>query len=104
MSSLKYFGIPIVSIGLANPKDDSALEVLEKLDLVHKVYKKIVLKNNVIIGMIMVNCIERAGVIFYLMKNAVNIKRIKNQLLSDQFGLATLPTGVQKKMMCGTLT
>ena len=27
MSSLKYFGIPIVSIGLANPKDDPTLEV-----------------------------------------------------------------------------
>ena len=28
MSSLKYFGIPIVSIGLANPKEDPTLEVL----------------------------------------------------------------------------
>ena len=27
MSSLKYFGIPIVSIGLANPKDDPTLEI-----------------------------------------------------------------------------
>ena len=29
MSSLKYFGIPIVSIGLANPKDDPTLEILQ---------------------------------------------------------------------------
>ena len=28
MSSLKYFSIPIVSIGLANPKEDPALEIL----------------------------------------------------------------------------
>ena len=28
MSSLKYFGIPIVSIGLANPKEDPTLEIL----------------------------------------------------------------------------
>ena len=32
MSSLKYFGIPIVSIGLANPKEDPTLEVLVKQD------------------------------------------------------------------------
>lgn len=98
MSSLKYFGIPIVSIGLANPKDDPTLEVLAKSDIEHKVYKKIVLRDNVIVGLTLVGCIERAGVLFYLMKNGVNVKKFKNQLLSDEFGLATLPAGLQKKM------
>ena len=98
MSSLKYFGIPIVSIGLANFKDDQSLEVLVKEDPANNVYKKVVLRNNVIVGMTLVNCIERAGVLFYLMKNAVNVKRFKHELLSDEFGLATLPVGMQKKM------
>ncbi len=97
MSSLKYFGIPIVSIGLANPKDDPTLEVLIKADI-PKVYKKIVLKNNVIVGMTLVNCIERAGTLFYLMKHAINIKKFKSQLLSDDFSLAVLPKSLQKQM------
>ena len=98
MSSLKYFGIPIVSIGLANPKDDPTLEVLVKNGIEHKAYKKVVLRDNVIVGLTLVGCIERAGVLFYLMKNGVNVKKFKNQLLSDEFGLATLPAGLQKKM------
>ena len=98
MSSLKYFGIPIVSIGLANPKDDPSVEVLVQSDLEHKVYKKLVVRNNVIVGMTMVNCIERAGVIFYLLKNGLNIKKFKDQLLADSFCLATLPKSLQKKM------
>ena len=98
MSSLKYFGIPIISMGLVNPKEDPTLEVLVKQDVAHNLYKKLVLRNNVVIGMTMVNYIERAGVIFYLMKNAINVKRIKQQLLSDEFGLATLPMSVQRKM------
>ncbi len=98
MSSLKYFGIPIVSIGLANPQQDTALEILVKSDNEHKVYKKVVLRDNVIVGLTLVGCIERAGVLFYLMKNGVNVKKFKNQLLSDEFGLATLPAGLQKKM------
>jgi len=98
MSSLKYFGIPIVSVGLANFKEEPSLEVLTKLDLENNVYKKIVLRNNIIVGMTLVNCIERAGVLFYLMKNMVNVKRFKDDLLSDEFGLATLPVGMQKKM------
>ena len=98
MSSLKYFNIPIVSIGLANPKEDPSLEILTKLDAEHNIYKKLVLRNNVIVGMTLVNCIERAGVIFYLMKKAINVKKIKKQLLCDDFGLATLPATLQKKM------
>ena len=98
MSSLKYFGIPVVSVGLANPKEDPTLEVLVKLDLEHNVYKKLVLKNNVIVGMTLVNSIERAGILFYLMKNAVNVKKFKQQLLEDDFSWATLPVGLQRKM------
>jgi NAD(P)H-nitrite reductase large subunit len=98
MSSLKYFNTPIVSIGLANPKEDPALEIIVVLDAEHNVYKKLVLRNNVIVGMTLVNCIERAGILFYLMKNAINIKKIKGQLLSNDFSLATLPASLQKKM------
>ncbi len=98
MSSLKYFGIPIVSIGLANPKEDPALEVLVQHDAERNVYKKIVLKNNVIVGLTLINCIERAGVLFYLMKNAINVKKFKQKLLADDFGLATLPASLQKRM------
>ena len=32
--------------------------------------------------------IERAGILFYLMKNKVNVKKFKDALLSDDFGLS----------------
>ncbi len=98
MSSLKYFGTPIVSIGLANPKEDPTLEILVKQDTENNVYKKLVLKNNVIVGITLVNSIERAGILFYLMKNALNVKKFKAQLLDDDFSWATLPVGLQRKM------
>ena len=98
MSSLKYFGIPIVSIGLANPKEDPTLEVLAKEDVEHNVYKKLVLRNNLIVGITLVNSIERAGILFYLMKNTINVKKFKQELLSDNFSWANLPVGLQKKM------
>jgi NAD(P)H-nitrite reductase large subunit len=99
MSSLKYFGIPIVSIGMANPKpDDLTLEILVKQDQEHNVYKKLVLKNNVIVGMTLVNCIDRAGIFFNLMKDHVNVKKFKQDLLRDDFGWAVLPATLQRKM------
>lgn len=98
MSSLKYFGIPVVSVGLANPKDDPSLELLFKYEPQRNLYKKLVLKDNVIIGMTLVNSIERAGILFYLMKNAVNVKKFKQQLLDDDFSWAAFPVGLQRKM------
>ena len=101
MSALKYFGIPIISVGLANPKDDGTYEILVKLDPEKNLYKKLVLKDNVIVGMTFVNDIERAGVIFYLMKNCVNVKKFKQEIISENFGLATLPSRLRKKMNLG---
>jgi NAD(P)H-nitrite reductase large subunit len=98
MSSLKYFGIPVVSVGLANPKEDPSLEVLVKFEPERNVYKKLVLKNNVIVGMTLVNSIERAGILYYLMKNAINVKKLKQQLLEDDFSWAAFPVGLQRKM------
>jgi NAD(P)H-nitrite reductase large subunit len=101
MSSLKYFGIPIVTIGLANPKEDATLEVHTKQDAEGKVYKKLVLKDNVIVGMTFLNDIEKAGIIFYLMKNKVNVKKFKQEIIAETFSLATLPECILRKMNIG---
>jgi NAD(P)H-nitrite reductase large subunit len=100
MSALKYFGIPIISIGIANPKDD-AYESLVKHEPERNVYRKIVLKDNAIVGVTLVNDIENAGVIFHLMKNRVNVKKFKQELLSEDFCLATLPRSLRRKLYPG---
>jgi NAD(P)H-nitrite reductase large subunit len=101
MSALKYFGIPIISVGIANPKEDGTHEILVTHDHEKDLYKKLVFKDNVIVGMIFVNDIERAGIIFHLMKNCVNVKKFKQELISENFSLATLPSSLRKKMGLG---
>jgi len=58
-----------------------------------------VLKDNVIVGMTFVYAIERAGIIFYLMKNRVNVEKFKQELLSDVFGLAALPVDLRENLL-----
>jgi NAD(P)H-nitrite reductase large subunit len=101
MSALKYFGIPIISIGIANPKDDTAYESLVKHEPEKKLYRKIVLKDNAIVGITLVNDIEQAGVLFHLMKNGVKVKRFKQELVSEDFCLATLPRSLRRKVYPG---
>ncbi|MBT0159882.1 NAD(P)/FAD-dependent oxidoreductase [Candidatus Bathyarchaeota archaeon A05DMB-2] len=103
MSALKYFGVPIVSIGIANPKEEAAYEVLVKHKPERNLYKKLVLKDNVIMGITLVNDIERAGILFHLMKNRVNVKKIKQALLQEDFGIATLPRSLRRKVYPGEI-
>jgi NAD(P)H-nitrite reductase large subunit len=103
MSSLKYFGLPIVSIGVANPKDETSYEILAKYDPTKNLYMKIVLKDNVIVGITMVSDIEKAGILHYLMKNRINVKRFKRELLSEEFGLSKLPVSLRKRTCLGNL-
>jgi NAD(P)H-nitrite reductase large subunit len=104
MSALKYFGVPIISVGIANPQEDGTYEILVNHDPEKNIYKKLVLKNNVIVGMTFVNDIERTGIIFHLMKNCVNVKKFKQELISENFSLATLPSRLRKKIYLGDLS
>lgn len=101
MSSLKYFGIPVVSIGIANPKEETGYEILTRHEPEKNMYKKIVLKDNVIVGIILVNDVERAGTLFHLMKNRVNVKKFKKSIVSDDFSLAVLPAALRRSMCLG---
>ncbi len=101
MSALKYFGIPIISVGIANPKDDAVYESLVKHEPERNIYRKIVLRDNAIVGITLVNDIEQAGVLFHLMKNGVNVKKFKQELLSEDFCLATLPRSLRRKVYPG---
>jgi NAD(P)H-nitrite reductase large subunit len=101
MSSLKYFGVPVISIGITNPKEESEYEVLVKHDPDRNLYKKIVLKDDVIVGINLVNDVERAGTLFHLMKNRVKVKKFKHDLISDDFGLAMLPALLRRNMCLG---
>lgn len=101
MSALKYFEIPIISVGIANPKEEGAYEILVKHDPEKGLYKKMVLKDNVIVGMILVKDIEKAGILFHLIKSGAKVKKFKQELLSEDFCLATLPRSLRKKIYPG---
>ena len=88
MNSMKYFGVSIVSAGMVTPPDDSYEVISNKCD---HTYKKAVLKDNMVVGMIFSGDIEKAGIVYNLMKDMVNVEVFKPALVADDFGLASLP-------------
>jgi NAD(P)H-nitrite reductase large subunit len=99
MNSLNCFGVSTVAAGLVDSKDDPTCEVLANSGTGNGTYRKIVLKNNRIVGMVFVGDIERSGIVFGLMKDRVNVRRCKEALLSPDFGLSDLPDDLRRKRL-----
>jgi NAD(P)H-nitrite reductase large subunit len=98
MSSLKYFELPVIAVGNVNPEDTSDLEVLVELKPEKTVYKKVLLKDNKIVGFIFLGEIDKAGILFRLLKNRVDVSTIKDSLLDEEFGIVILPEQLRKEM------
>jgi len=88
VNSLKHFGLAAVSAGMVNPPDDSYELLSKKYD--HS-YRKVVLKDGLVVGMVFVGDIEKAGIVFGLMKDRVNVAGFKQALVAQDFGLVSLP-------------
>jgi len=98
MSSLKYFDLPVIAVGNVNPEELDNYEVMVEHQPEKTVYKKILLKDGAIAGFIFLGDIEKAGIFFRLLKNHVDVSEIKDRLLSEDFGIITLPESIRQKM------
>lgn len=102
MNSVELCRIPTISVGLTNPEKGN-YQVLEYLDKNRSIYKKIVLRNNRVVGAIFVGNIERAGIYTGLIKDRVSVLSFKEHLLKEDFGLINLPREYRKHLVSGVV-
>jgi len=100
MNAVEICKLPTISVGITDPRGDG-YEVLSMLDEENSVYKKIVLRNNRIVGAIFVGHIDRAGIITGLARARIDVSSFKNLLLTDEFGLIALPADYRKHLVSG---
>jgi len=98
MNAVDFFGFPVISAGIVSPKEEEGLEILAKLDLGRKIYKKFVIRDNNIVGMIFLNEVDRAGVLLALMRNKTDITSFKDDLLREDFGAVHLPDELRREI------
>ena len=79
--------------------EEKDYQVLQRFDAEKNTYKKIVLKNNRIVGAILVGNIERAGIYTGLIKDNVDTASFREQLLGKNFGLISLPEEYRKHLV-----
>lgn len=100
MNSVDVFGLPTISVGMTNPDREDA-ECITRHDEDEGTYKKLVLQNDRIVGAIFIGDIERAGIFTGLIKEKVDVADFKDVLLSDDFGLLSLPADYRKHVVSG---
>jgi NAD(P)H-nitrite reductase large subunit len=99
MNSVQVCDIPTISFGITNPPEERGYEVLKSLDKSNGAYKKIVLHHGRVVGVILIRSIERAGVYGMLIREGIDVRDIKDQLLRDDFGLLVLPKEFRKHLV-----
>lgn len=77
--------IPMISMGITAPEEPGYEEYMDYRP-VDTVYRKVVIKEDIIVGMIFLGDIKNAGVIGALMKQRTNVGKIKTNLLNPNFG------------------
>jgi len=97
MNSLSYFGIDITSAGIPTAPNNDGYEIISRQE--SNIYQKVILKDNLIVGMTFVENIEKSGIIFGLMRDKVNVGSFKQSLLADNFGLAFFPRALWQERL-----
>lgn len=98
MNSVELAGIPTISVGHTNVEGDE-YEILTYEE--GNTYKKMVIKDNKLIGAVLVNDIDRAGIYTGLILQKMDVSSFKDKLLDENFGLVYLPKEFRKKMLEG---
>ncbi|MEE9583379.1 MAG: FAD-dependent oxidoreductase, partial [Dehalococcoidales bacterium] len=96
MNALKYFGLDVISAGMVSPPDDGYQVVSLRQDAT---YRKVVVKDGRLVGMVFCGDIEQSGIVFTLMKDRVDVGDFFKALVADDFGLAYLPEEVWRPML-----
>ncbi|MFH0860192.1 MAG: FAD-dependent oxidoreductase [Candidatus Altiarchaeota archaeon] len=100
MNSVEICGMPTISAGITDPKE-KGYELLEQQKAGEGSYRKVVLKDGRLVGMILLGDVERAGIFTGLIEGKVDVSAVKEHLLHDDFGLIMLPKGYKKHLVTG---
>jgi len=97
MNALNYFGLDIASAGMVVPPREGEYEILCWQN--GSTYRKAIIKDDLLMGMVFVGDIEKSGIVFGLMRDRVNVGSFKQAILSDDFGLAFLPREIWQERL-----
>jgi len=101
MNSLKYFGLEIATAGLTATLPDG-YEAISGVN--NGTFRKVIIKNGQIAGMVFIGNIEKAGIVFSFMKDKVNVGSFKELLVAGDLNEAALPEAIYRNKLLPPVT
>ncbi|WP_207264755.1 FAD-dependent oxidoreductase [Desulfovibrio sp. Huiquan2017] len=100
MNSITYYGLPTISVGETNLADDDEFETAVFLDRENSIYRKLIFKNNVLAGCILIGAIDAAGFYTSFIKNGFELDEAgKERLMEGDPSPALWPDSFIEAMM-----
>ena len=98
INSIEFFGLPIVSLGIYKVREaDKDFEELKIGNEKESRYKKLLLRNNLLMGAVLVGDIRPSGVLLRIIRERINVSSIKDALLRENFGYPDIIDLVKEK-------
>jgi NAD(P)H-nitrite reductase large subunit len=83
-STMNFFGVPSMSLGDANLKDDSYTTEIYKNEK-KKIYKKVIHKDGVIVGAILQGDLSYSGVLTQLIRRKIDVSKVKKPIFDIDY-------------------
>jgi len=90
MNSVEFFGLPIISLGIFKVKKEGDFEELITKDTQKELYRKLIIKENRLVGAVLVGDIRNSDLFLRLIREKTDISPIKDRLLSENFSYADI--------------
>ncbi len=87
---MRIFDLDLMTLGLANPGNDSQYDELKTHNPRNNVYRKLVFRKNVLVGAVLVNDIEQGGLFLALIQNETPLSISPKRLLEPGFNFRQL--------------
>jgi nitrite reductase (NADH) large subunit len=87
---MRIFDLNLMTLGMVNPEPDSQCDILYSRDFQNNIHRKLVFRENVLVGAILVNQIEQGGVLLALIQNQIPLSISRRKLLEPGFNFRQL--------------
>ncbi len=98
MNALHFFGYSLLSAGLVAPEATTGCEIITSQPA-PGVYKKVVLQDGCVVGFIFAGEVDRAGIVYHLLKNRICVRGFADKLVQADLGLLSLPPALRAEML-----
>jgi NAD(P)H-nitrite reductase large subunit len=87
---MRVFELDVLTVGHVNPAENAGCRILQSGGAKQKYYRRLVLKDNILVGAVLIDRIEQGGVLRALIENRIPIRLPPQNLMSPGFNFGRL--------------